>query len=522
MVGTVARDPVVGNIARPLNPRIFLLGLATMRGRIALLIALAAPLMGEPKLGVIQFPNSGSAAAQEPFLRGVLLLHSFEYDDAAVAFQEAQKADASFALSYWGEALSHYRPVWGRENFEKGRAALAKGSQADTAIPRERRYLEAAKIAFGEESREQRWQRYSDAMGRLSSAHPDDLEAMSLHAVSLFGVTGSKRDHRTYMRIASIAEQVYRKNPDHPGALHYLIHAFDDPVHAPLGLPYARRYAGVASAAPHAQHMPSHVFLALGMWDECISSNVDSWNSSEDRVKRLGLGSDDRGYHALWWLQYSYLQKGLVSKARDQLSVIEADVARAGSRHSRNHQAYLRSHFLVETGQWTSDLAPVKDKGLDNRAWGANALAEGIRAIKTGNINLARKWHAKLREKAASHGQESTSLPIAALELEGLLLLKEREADKGLEKLREATVLEEGTPFGYGPPFPVKPAFELLGEALLGLDRPKEALKAFETSLGRTPRRALSLIGLQNAAEAVGDKDTASWAEGELQEYRSN
>jgi len=186
------------------------------------------------------------------------------------------------------------------------------------------------------------------------------------------------------MKIASIAQEVYRSNENHPGALHYLIHAFDDPIHAPLGLPYARRYASVASAAPHAQHMPSHVFLALGMWDECISSNIDSWNSSEARVKRLGLGSDDRGYHALWWLQYAYLQKGLFGEARERLSAIEADAAKSGSRHSRNHQAYLRSHFPVETGRWDAGRAPVNDDGVEQRAWGANAVAEGMRALKTG------------------------------------------------------------------------------------------------------------------------------------------
>ena len=492
-----------------------------MKARILLALAIAAPLMAGSKLGVIDFPNSGSAAAQEPFLRGVLLMHNFEYDDAAVAFQQAQKADQGFALSYWGEALTHYRPVWGRENLEKGRAALKKGSKAEPTTPRERLYLEAAKIAFGDGSREDRWERYSAAMGRLSHAHPDDLEARSLHAVSLFGVTGGKRDYRTYMKIASIAEEVYIKNPDHPGALHYLIHAFDDPVHAPLGLRYARRYAGVASAAPHAQHMPSHVFLALGMWDECISSNIDSWNSSEARVKRLGLGSDDRGYHALWWLQYSYLQKGLVDEARKRLSIIEADATQSGSRHSRNHQAYLRSHFLVETEDWNAELKAVNDEDLDNRAWGANALAEGIRALKSGNARLARKWQQKLSARAEKHGQKTTSLPIAALELDGLLLLEAGNKGAGLEKLREATELEVQTQFGYGPPFPVKPAFELLGEVLLELDRPEEALEAFEASLERAPRRALSLIGLRKAAEAVGDQQTASHAELELRGYRT-
>ena len=492
-----------------------------MPTRIALLLALAVPALCGPNLGVIDFPNSGSAGAQEPFLRGVLLLHSFEYDDAAAAFRDAQKADPGFALAYWGEALSHYRPVWHRENLDQGREALAKADGAEAGTPRERRYLAAAQVAFGSGSRAERWQRYSDAMGRLSSDFPDDLEAASLHAVSLFGTTDDRRDHRTYMRIASIGERVYLQNPDHPGALHYLIHSFDDPIHAPLGLRYARRYSKVASAAPHAQHMPSHIFLALGMWDECISSNIDSWNSSEDRVKRLGLGSDDRGYHALWWLQYSYLQKGMIDKARDRLAVIEADAARSRSRHARSHYAYLRSHFFVETRQWDAALRPVDDDGLVPRAWGSNALAEGMRAVERGNVDLAREWSAKLRAKADSHGQEESSLPIAALELEGLLDIRHGDKERGVKALRRATALEEETPFGYGPPFPVKPAFELLGEALLAVNRPDEALDAFRKSLSRTPRRALSLMGLQEAAVAAGDKDQAAWAKSELRAARA-
>ena len=492
-----------------------------MRVVIALLL-LAFPMFGDTNLGMIEFPNSGSETAQGPFLRGVLLLHNFEYDDAATAFRDAQDADANFALAYWGEALSHYRPVWGRENLDQGRAALAKVSNAGTATARERGYLEAARVVFGEGDREDRWRRYSSAMERLSVKYPDDQEARSLYAVSLFGTTGGRRDLRTYMKIAAIAEHVYTRNPDHPGALHYLIHAFDDPIHAPLGLRYAQRYAGVASAAPHAQHMPSHVFLALGMWDECISSNIDSWNSSEDRVERLGLGSDDRGYHALWWLQYSYLQKGLFGKARDRLSVIETDAARSGSKHSRNHHAYLRAHYLVETERWTAELEPVNDDGLAHRAWGANALAEGLRAIHTGQLDRAREWHSKLKAKAQSHGHEAASLPVAALELEALILRRENKAEDAVQRLLEATALEEKTPFGYGPPFPMKPAFELLGETLLDLGRSKQALEAFETSLDRAPKRAMSLIGLQRAAEALGDEVAAARASTELEEYRAN
>lgn len=474
-----------------------------------------------PQLGVISFPNSGGANAQEPFLRGMLLLHSFEYDDAASAFRDAQAADSSFALAYWGEALTHYRPVWHNENLDQGRSALEKAPENPAVTSREQAYLDAAAILFGDGEQDRRWKDYSEAMGQLSRDHPEDLEAASLHAVSMFGVTGGERDYRTYMKIASIGQEVFRRNPDHPGALHYLIHAFDDPIHAPLGLPYAHRYSKVASAAPHAQHMPSHIFLALGMWDECISSNIDSWNSSEERVARLGLGSEDRGYHALSWMQYAYLQKGMLAEAREKLSIVEQDAAQADSSRARSHQAYMRAHFLIDGEQWAADVRTVDDQDLGSRAWGANALAEGIRALKTGDLAGAREWAEKLQAKSDAEGDEESSLPIAALELEGLLQFEDGKTDTAVATLRKAVQLEEQTPFGYGPPFPPKPALELLGEILLELDRAENAVEAFQTSLERTPRRALSLRGLSRAAAAAGDRETADRANAELRDLAS-
>ena len=493
-----------------------------MRRWILYFALLVTPAFGAERLGDVSFPNSGSEGAQQSFLRGVLLLHSFEYDDAAAAFREAQSADSSFLLPYWGEAITHYRPVWRRENLDAGRKALKKAPPGGKSTARERAYFDAAKIVFGTEPRDERWQRYTRAMERLSREYPDDLEAASLHAVSLFGTTGGKRDTRTYMRIASIAQRVFRDNPSHPGALHYLIHAFDDPIHAPLGLRYARLYSKVASAAPHAQHMPSHIFLALGMWKDCVNSNLDSWNSSEARVKRLKLDTDDRGYHALWWMQYAYLQQGRLDKARENLEVIERDAAQSKTRHSRDHYAYLRSHFLIDGEQWDADLRPVDDTGLVPRAWGANALAEGIRALKSGNSKLAREWSAKLRSKADADLKDGSSLPIAASSLEGLVLLADGKSEAALAKLREAVKLEETTAFGYGPPFPPKPAIEILGETLLNVGRPQDALEAFQTALDRTPRRAVSLKGLAKAAKDAGDSETQAWAESELKDIAAD
>ncbi len=484
----------------------------------ALLVVLPT-LSAEQILGMIEFPNSGSEQAQGDFLTGMALLHNFEYDDAAAAFQRAQDLDQGFGMAHWGEALTHYRPVWGRENLERGREALRGIGPESRLTATERTYVEAARAVFGEGPKDDRWRRYSEAMGDLYRSNPDDMEAAALYAVSMFGTTGRKRDTRTYMRIAAIAEEVFRRNPDHPGALHYLVHSFDDPVHAPLGLRYARRYSKVAASAPHAQHMPSHIFLALGMWDDCVSSNIDSWNSSEARVKRLDLGSDARGYHAMWWLQYAYLQQGRTEDARAWLDLIEEDAGASRSRLARSHHAYLRSHFIIEGQLWDSGLAPVDADGIDARAWGSNALAEGIAAVRSGKTDVARAWLERLRAYAAEKADDASSLPIAALELEGLILLG-TDPDAALEKLRAATELESATHYGYGPPFPAKPSHELLGEALLSLGRAKEAAGAFSASLLRAPRRALSVIGLRDAAARAGDTETAARMERELRDIR--
>ena len=234
-----------------------------MKNLIAGLLFAAGGLGAEQTLGVINFPNSGSDAAQEDFLTGMALLHNFEYDDAATAFRRTQEADQGFGLAYWGEALTHYRPVWGRENIKEGKLALSRLTEESRLSEREAEYVRAARVLFGEGSKEDRWRRYSEAMGDLYRSDSDDMEAAALYAVSMFGTTGGTRDTRTYMQIAAVAEEVYRRNPDHPGALHYLIHSFDDPVHAPLGLRYAKRYSKVASSAP----MPS----------TCLRTSFSRW-----------------------------------------------------------------------------------------------------------------------------------------------------------------------------------------------------------------------------------------------------
>src|SRR5947209_4600127 len=336
-------------------------------GRVgAVLACLAAgPASAQaPRLGTIDFPTSGAPAARAPFIRGVLLLHSFEYGDAARAFREAQRLDSGFALAYWGEAMTYTHPVWNEQDGNAARAALQRlaatrdARRAKAPTRREQAYLDAVEILYGDGSKAVRDTAYSLAMGRLVARFPADREAKVFYALSLLGLNQGVRDVPTYLRAAAIVETVFRENPNHPGAAHLLIHSYDDPIHAPLGLAAARAYSKIAPDAAHAQHMTTHIFLALGMWDEVVSQN------------ELASGRD----HAAWtphhytqWLGYGYLQQGRYADAFRHLQRMHENMNQ--SRRGRAVVAQMRAEYVVNTEQWDSpclqwsiDLSTVRSR----------------------------------------------------------------------------------------------------------------------------------------------------------------
>ena len=237
----------------------------------------------------VELRYSGRPAA---FLRGLALLHNFEYPRAIDAFRQAQAADPGFAMAYWGEAMAHNHPVWFEQDAEQARAVLARlGATraerlAKAKTERERAYLDAVETLYGEGSKEQRDFAYSGAMERLARAYPSDVDAAAFHALSLLGLAHKGRDFGLYMRAAAVLEELYPANQRHPGVLHYLIHSYDDPAHAPLGLRAAERYGAVAPDAPHALHMTSHIFLALGDWNRTIAANEAATGSARTAARR--------------------------------------------------------------------------------------------------------------------------------------------------------------------------------------------------------------------------------------------
>ncbi len=467
-------------------------------------------------LGEIDFPTSGSTEAQKHFIKGVLLLHSFEYGPARQAFLDAQAADKDFALAYWGEAMTFDHPIWPENDRNGGLAALAKLGPTPAArrekakTNREKMFLDAVERLFGEGDATARAAAYSDAMAELTRSFPDDLEARAFYSLSILGLTRINRNTENYMRAASIAEAVYQKNPRHPGALHYLIHAYDDPVHAPLGLRAARVYGSIARSASHAQHMPSHIFFALGMWEDSIKANTDSMKTARDS----GAG----GYHPLHWLQHGYLQLGKIDDATRTLAIIEDDNKRAPTNYARTHLAMCRATMLVETrgAGPASTMEPVSSTGINSiSAFSNHDLAIGLEFVRRKDAASARQSLASLRNRseaarskvvADSVDRYSTvprsdieAAPVMEKILEASIDYLAGDRDGAVKKIVTAAEEEDKLIFEYGPPAIVKPAREAAGEMLLEMGRKAEAADAFRKALKRYPNRRLSNEGLRLA-----------------------
>jgi tetratricopeptide (TPR) repeat protein len=285
--------------------------------------SLSAQAPGAAQLGTINFPTSAKPAAQAPFLTGVKANYNFEFDLAAEAFREAQKADPDFALAYWGEALSYNHPLWAQQDLAAARRVLerlaptAAARAAKAPAGKERDLMESIEILFGAGDKLVRDVAYADALKTIHLKYAKDDEIACLYALALLG-TGRPgvSNTRNAMQAAAISQEIFQRNPQHPGAAHYIIHSFDDPDHAILSLTAARAYSKIAPSAAHALHMPSHIFVQLGLWDDVIASNTVAYKAAVDlaEAKKLPRGRED--FHTLSWLQDGYLQEGKFDEAQ--------------------------------------------------------------------------------------------------------------------------------------------------------------------------------------------------------------
>ena len=473
-------------------------------------------------VGVITFPTSATGEAQEHFLRGVAILHSFGWKQAREQFHAAQAIDPDFAMAYWGESLAYNHPLVTRMDPDEPREALERLGKtpeeriAKAPTEREKGFLRAVEILWGEGEHRDRAVGYMEAMADLHEAYPDDHEIAAFYALSLLSATRATRDltDRWNVRAGTIALKILNANPVHPGAAHYTIHAFDHPIMAPLALDAAYAFADIAPAVSHARHMPTHIFIQHGMWDLVSGHN----QSAYDVARELWEPGDPLGdaIHSLDWGQYGDLQRGDYAKARlwiERLAAMvendgfEAGGARgeAGSNRARNSVPLLKSRYIVETEEW--EVRPVEE---DMRT--SELLAIGLSAARTGDMEtLAAAGKALAKE---SEGEGYTH--VMHMQVGALHHVAMGHGEKAIEMMDDAVATVEAMAPPRGSANPVKPVHELYGEILLELGKAEEAVEMFETSLLRMAGRPRSLLGLARAQAALGNDVLAAEAYGKV------
>jgi tetratricopeptide (TPR) repeat protein len=474
----------------------------------------------ESQLGRVEFPTSGSPQAQAHFLRGLAALHSFWYEEALEAFRESTKGDPDFMMGYWGEAMTYNHPLWSEQDPAAARLVLAKIKDTPKLTARERAYLDAVKVLYGDGDKRARDTAYSAAMEKIYRAYPDDLDAAAFYSLSLLGLTSpSDKSYRLHAQAGAIALEVYQKNPNHPGAAHYIIHAFDDPEHAILALPAARRYATIAPEAHHARHMPSHIFLQLGMWPEAAASNEAAWESSDAWMKRKNLSLSVRDYHSLHWLMYAYLQQGRYKKAEELLGLMKKAMSESTYDNKlrpgyyENNWANMAASFIVETESWdrVMELFPPGKPGTEQTGTNGQHGASHGATVRTSmaSQNLPRFIFGLAMAMKAGIIEAHSLTSVNDLEVQALSFSMQKNHAAAIDLMKKATALEEERGAPYGPPTLIKPSHELFGEILLRAGQPKEAIEKFQVALLRQPNRARSLLGLARAFAQSGDTATA-------------
>ncbi|HSE11131.1 MAG TPA: hypothetical protein VLB69_00735 [Rudaea sp.] len=487
-------------------------------------------------LGTIDFPTSArSPDAQRAFIRGVLLLHLFEYPFAKDEFLDAQRIEPGFVLAYWGEALTYNHPIWDEQDLTRARAALAKlATTADRRIamastPREKGLLASLDILYGDGTKAERDRAYAQALQALAERFPADREVQLQYSLALMGAHAGVRDVPSYMRAAAIAQRVFCANPKHPGAAHYLIHAVDDPDHAVLGLDAARALEKMAPDASHSLHMASHIYVALGMWDDVVRANeaagiVRNRMSAERGEKPTSWG------HANFWLLYGYLQQGryaqarqLLDKARQQLLATDKpppDPLELDPDNSiQGSVAQMWARYLIETGEWDGEVAGWTLNARDAYDARLTLLHVAVlRAARTSRpdeaMSALERFRALRGELDAKLHAQAENKPTDRLYLKRLDVLDQEmqaqiERARGnlavaVERARAASRLEGEIPAPFGPPYIDWPAAEMAGQLMLESGDYAGASAAFETQLKRTTSRPAALVGRARSEAALG------------------
>jgi hypothetical protein len=485
-------------------------------------------------LGTVNFTVSCSPEAQVLFNKGVAQLHSFWYSEAEKTFGQVAAADPSCGMAHWGVAITQVHPVWAAGNpsqaplpaeLEKGKAAV-EAAKAGVKTDRERAFVTAVDAYYaGSDPHDVRAKRFAEAMGKVAAAYPQDVEASIFHALTLLGVASADdKTYATQKQAADILNRVLPSTPDHPGVAHYLIHSFDYPELARLALPAARTYAKIAPASPHAQHMPSHIFTRLALWEESVKSNMDSADSARRHVAVVKPGATSfEALHALDYMAYAYLQQGKDQMARGVLD----EVRRTGEVHVPNFAAAyalaaVPARYALERRAWSE--AAALEPAPASFPWAkfphAEAIvqfARGVGGARGGNLPVARAALQRLNaiqqdRAAAKDDYYAKQADIQRQAVTAWLALAEGRRDDARKLMTAAADLEATTEKSPVTPGQVLPAREQLGDLLLEIGEPAQALTAYETSLATVPGRFASVLGAATASQKLGDASrTRDW-----------
>jgi tetratricopeptide (TPR) repeat protein len=485
------------------------------------------------KLGQVNFKISCNPQAQKQFNRAVAWLHSFEYEEAAKAFTEVTVTDPRCGMGYWGIAMSKYHSIWVPPTvaeLQQGSSAIEKAKTVGARTQRERDYIAAAEIFYNDADRldhKARTYAYSEAMKQLYQRHPSDHEAAVFYALTLI-TTGMMENDRGYTRqrkAAQILNRVLALEPRHPGVIHYLIHSYDYPAFAHLALTAARSYAKLAPASSHAQHMPSHIFTRLGLWQEDIRSNLQAEASAKAFAARNHLsGVWDEQFHAMDYLVYAYLQGAQDKRARGVLDELNK-IQKAEPETFKVAYSFtaIPARYALERRRWDEAAKLTLPPGsLGAFPWQHSRWAEAhipfaraIGAARPGDPASAREDVEKLTEiREALNVAKSDYDGAGQVEIErqvalAWLTLAEGKREESLQLMRAAAELDDATDKHPVTPGAILPAREQLGELLLELKQPMEALQEFETSLSSAPNRFNGLYGAARAANLASDQKNA-------------
>ncbi|HVM74090.1 MAG TPA: hypothetical protein VMT75_00525 [Candidatus Saccharimonadales bacterium] len=468
-------------------------------------------------LGQVDFPTSCSAAAQPLLEKGLALLHSFQYQEAQQIFAEARSRDPKCAMAHWGSAMSLYYQLWDfpkDAKLKEGRQEIDQARTLHPATPKEQGFLIAAAAFYQDDSKlshEDRTKAYSAAMAKFHDQMPADVEVGSLYALTLVALAEQDVDSLDNQKQAiAILDPLFQKYPDHPGVAHYLIHAADRPELAPQGLAAARRYAQIAPDSPHALHMPSHIFVRLGYWQDSISSNIAS-DASARRLAAEHKAESHYQTHAMDYLNYSYLQSGQEAKAREVIAAADHVV---GATHERkdDYRAYLSSRTAIELHRWKEAAAleepKVSAEKLDTVRW-----AKSIGAARGGDVAAAQANVKALAESVAAREAQARKdgypppkeKATDLREAEAWLAYAMSHTDQALDELRSAAAYQERN----GGESTFMPAREMLADMLADLNRSADALAEYQTVLKNAPNRFDALLGGARAAQSVGNSTLA-------------